>query len=446
MEQAQQPASLRQILTAPGTLRLLVLSALIGIPVSLFAFGFVSLEHELQHWVWHTAPDLLGYARPPWWWGLPTLALAGLLAAPVITRMPGGGGHVPAHGFGGPATMPRETPSVVLAALACLPLGVMLGPEAPLMAVGSGLALLSVRAAKRATEPELATVLGMAGSTAAISTIFGSPLIPVVMVLEGAALVAGGVRLLVLILPALVASGVGALVFTGFGHWTGLGIGALTLPQEPAAGLPDAGDFLWGIPMAALIGILVALGKSTGLRVHRWTGTSATRIVLCALAVGACVTAYALITGRAPDEVALSGQNTVGLLAADPGSWAVGALVALAVFKLIGWSIALGSLRGGPIFPSIMIGAAVGIAFGSLPGFGMAPALAAGICAAGVAGTRLPVTGVVLAAALLGKEAPTLMPLLVLSAVTALVASALIDRQRPADPAHVRPPAATAAE
>lgn len=197
--------------------------------------------------------------------------------------------------------------------------------------------------------------------------------------------------------------------------------------------------------MAALIGMLVALGKSTGLRVHRWTGSSATRIVLCALAVGVCVTAYALITGRAPDEVALSGQNTVGLLAAEPGSWAVGALVALAVFKLIGWSIALGSLRGGPIFPSIMIGAAVGIAFGGLPGFGMAPALAAGICAAGVAGTRLPVTGVVLAAALLGKEAPTLMPLLVISAVTALLASALIDRQRTADPAHVQPPA-TAAE
>lgn len=134
--------------------------------------------------------------------------------------------------------MPRETPSVVLAALACLPLGVMLGPEAPLMAMGSGLALLSIRAAKRAAEPELATVLGMAGSTAAISTIFGSPLIPVVMVLEGAALVAGGVRLLVLILPALVSSGVGALVFTGFGHWTGLGIGALTLPRSPPPACP----------------------------------------------------------------------------------------------------------------------------------------------------------------------------------------------------------------
>ncbi|MCY0938465.1 chloride channel protein [Streptomyces sp. H34-S4] len=443
MEQAQQPASLRQLLTAPGTLRLLALSALIGIPVSLFAFGFVSLEHELQHWVWRTAPDLLGYARPPWWWGLPTLALAGLLAAPIITRMPGAGGHVPAHGFGGPPTMPRETPSVVLAALACLPLGVMLGPEAPLMAMGSGLALLSVRAAKRATQPELVTVLGMAGSTAAISTIFGSPLIPVVMVLEGAALVAGGPRLFVLILPALIASGVGALVFTGFGHWTGLEIGALTLPQEPAAGLPDAGDFLWGVPMAALIGVVVALGKSAGLRVHTWTGTSAKRIVLCALAVAVCVTGYALVTGRSPDEVALSGQNTVGMLAAEPSSWAVGALVALAVFKLIGWSIALGSLRGGPIFPSIMIGATIGVACGSLPGFGMGPALAAGICAAGVAGTRLPVTGVVLAAALLGKEAPTLMPLLVISAVTALLASALIDRQRPADPAHLQPASAT---
>lgn len=128
--------------------------------------------------------------------------------------------------------------------------------------------------------------------------------------------------------------------------------------------------------------------------------------------------------------MALSGQIVIGALAADPGAWAVGSLVALAVFKLIGWGIALGSLRGGPIFPAITIGAAVGIACGGLPGFGMAPALAAGICAAGVAATRLPVTGVVLAAALLGKDAITLMPLMVISSVTALLVEVLLDRPR----------------
>ncbi|MFD9378113.1 chloride channel protein [Streptomyces sp. NPDC059999] len=428
MTESQRQPTLRQALTAPGTIRLLLASALVGIPVSLIAFGFISLEHKLQHWVWESAPEALGYVVSPWWWGLPTLALAGLLAAPVITRMAGAGGHVPVFGIGGATTTPRELPSVALAALVCLPLGVILGPEAPLMALGGGIALICIRATQRAAQPQLTAVLGMAGSTAAISTIFGSPLIPAVMVLEAAGL--GGVRLVVLILPALVASGVGALVFTGFGHWTGLGIGSLALPYKPPTGLLDAADFLWGIPMAALIGALVAVGKLLGLRTHRWVGVSAVRIILCALAVGVSITAYALATGRSPGEVALSGQIVIGALAADPGAWAVGSLVALAVFKLIGWGIALGSLRGGPIFPAITIGAAVGIACGSLPGFGMAPALAAGICAAGVAATRLPVTGVVLAAALLGKDAATLMPLMVISSVTALLIEVMLDRPR----------------
>lgn len=450
MSESQEPVTLQRLLTASGTWRLLLASALVGIPVSLLAFGFVSLVHELQHWIWESAPDALGYSRAPWWWGLPTLTLAGLLAIPIITRLPGHGGHVPVHGLGGPPTEPRDAPGVALAALACLPLGVMLGPEAPLMALGSAVALLAIPAARRAAQPRAALVLGTAGSTAGISTIFGSPLIPAVMVLEGAA-VAGPSRL-VLIVPCLLTSGVGALVFTGFGHWTGLEIGALSLPEKPPAGLPDAGDFLWGIPMAVLVGALVWAGLALGRRTEGWTRQSGLRIFLCALAIGVLITLYAVAADRSPEEVALSGQNTVGLLAADPGGWAVTALVALIAAKVLGWGIALGSLRGGPIFPAIMIGAAVGIACGALPGFGMAPALAAGICAAGVAAARLPVTGIVLAAALLGGEAGDLMPILVISSVTATLTVVALDRflltpgrphesaatapQPPADPAR----------
>ncbi|WTW96085.1 chloride channel protein [Streptomycetaceae bacterium NBC_01309] len=426
MSEPQPTMPLQRLLTDPKILRLLLVSALVGIPVSLVAFGFVGLVHELQDWIWDSAPDALGYSRAPWWWGLPTLALAGLLAVPVIRRLPGAGGHVPVRGLGGAPTLPREAPGVALAALACLPLGVMLGPEAPLMALGSAVALLALPAARRTEHPQAAMVLGTAGSTAGISTIFGSPLIPVVMILEGVAL-AGPARL-VLIVPCLLASGVGALVFTGFGHWTGLEVGALSLPSKPSAGLPDAGDFLWGIPMAVLVGLLVAAGLALGRRSERWTGLSGPRILGCAIAVGVCITLYALATDRSPEEVALSGQQTVGLLAAEPGGWAVMALVALIAAKVLGWGIALGSLRGGPIFPAIMIGAAVGIACGALPGFGMAPALAAGICAAGVAATRLPVTAIVLAAALLGDEASDLMPILVVSSVTALLTVVTLDR------------------
>ncbi|MFF2044340.1 chloride channel protein [Kitasatospora sp. NPDC058170] len=441
----QQPAgdlTLRDVVLKRGYLGLLLIATLVGIPVSLAAFGFVSLEHELQHWVWESLPEAVGFDRAPWWWPLPALLLAGLLLAPVVTRLPGRGGHVPVDGLGGPPTPPRALPGVVLAALACLPLGAVLGPEAPLMALGGGLALLAVGSTRRAARPQLVPVLGAAGSAAAISTIFGSPLVAAVMLIEAAGL--GGPHLVALILPCLLASGVGALVFTGFGHWTGLSIGALSLPSVPPMGIPDAGDFLWGVPLAALVAVVCVSGQLIGRRVKVFTTGSATgepaltagrtalRTVLCAVAVGACITAFALLTGRSPEEAALSGQATLGALAADPQSWSIGALVALTLCKAAGWGIALGSLRGGPIFPAVLIGAAVGVACGALPGLGTAPGLAAGLAASGAAVTRLPVTSTVLAAALLGGDASNAMPLLIVATSTAFLTGELI-RARASD-------------
>ncbi|MFF7459536.1 chloride channel protein [Kitasatospora sp. NPDC008115] len=435
-EQSPAPA-LRDVLLTKGYLGLLLISALVGAPVSLAAFWFVGLEHELQHWIWESLPEALGHDRAPWWWPLPALLLAGLLLAPIVTRLPGRGGHVPVDGLGGPPAPPKAVPGVVLAALACLPLGAVLGPEAPLMAMGGGLALLAVRPARRAARPQLVPVLGAAGSTAAISTIFGSPLVAAVMMIEAAGL--GGPRLLLLIMPCLLASGVGALVFTGFGHWTGLSIGALSLPSVPHSGVPDPGDFLWGLPVAVAVTVVCVAGQTLGRRVKVFTTggpehagepwsarRTAVRTVVCAVAVGACITAYALLTGRSPQEAALSGQATLGTLAADPAAWPVSALLALTLCKAAAWGIALGSLRGGPIFPAVLIGAAVGLACGPLPGFGTAPGLAVGLAAASTTVTRLPVTSTVLATALLGAESTELMPLLLVTTVTAFVAGELV--------------------
>ncbi|MFD5461870.1 chloride channel protein [Kitasatospora sp. NPDC127059] len=421
--------ALHEVLLHRGYLGLLLVAALVGVPVSLVAFGFAGLEHELQHWIWESLPDAAGFARAPWWWPLPALALAGLLLAPVVTRMPGRGGHVPVDGLGGPPSPPRDVPGVVLAALVCLPLGAVLGPEAPLMALGGGLALLAVRAPARARNPRVVPVLGAAGASAAISTIFGSPLVAAVMMIEAAGL--GGPQLVALVLPCLLASGIGALVFTGFGHWTGLATGALSLPHVPASATPDPGDFLWGVPLAVAVTVVCVAGQALGRRVKAFTGgtgarRTALRTVGCAVAVGGCIAAYALITGRSPEEAALSGQVTLGALAADPAAWPVGALLALVLCKTLGWGIALGSLRGGPIFPAVLIGAALGVACAPLPGLGTAPALAAGLAASCTAVTRLPVTSTVLAAMLLGGQAANAMPLLIVAGVTAFLTAELL--------------------
>ncbi|MGW0698568.1 chloride channel protein [Streptomyces sp. NPDC002867] len=422
--------TLRQILLSPDYRRLLLLCLVLGVPIALASYFFVSLQHALEEWVWHSLPHAAGYDRAPWWWPLPALLLAGLVLAPVVTRLPGHGGHVPVDGLGGPPIGPKALPGVAVVALAALPLGVVLGPEAPLMAVGSGLALLAVRALHRTADARSTALLATAGSTTAISTIFGGPVVAAVMVVEGAG--PAGVQLVALLLPCLLASATGAVVFTGFGHWTGLPTGALTLPEVPPNVTPDAGDFLWGIPAAALIALVVAAGRAIGRRTQAaMRQHTALRTMAAAVAVGVCLTAYALLTGRSPAEAALSGQAVLGELAARPQSWSVAALLALIACKGLAWAICLGALRGGPIFPAVLIGAATGIACAGLPGLGTTPGLALGMAAAAAAVTGLPLTSAVLAVLLLGQDAHHQMPLVVTAAVVAFVTAQLVQR-RPA--------------
>ncbi|WP_055586795.1 chloride channel protein [Peterkaempfera griseoplana] len=435
--QAPRPAVVHEVFRNPGYLRLLLLSAAVGIPVSLVAFGFVALQHQMQHGVWVSLPHALGMAAAPWWWPLPCLTLGGLLVAWCVIALPGRGGHVAAEGFGGAPTLPSALPGVVLAALAGLSLGAVLGPEAPLMALGSGLALMSVRSAGRAATPQLVPVLGAAGSAAAISTILGSPLVAAVLMIEVAGI--GAPQLYVVLLPSLLASGVGALVFTGFGHWTGLEVGSLALPLSGPSEPLDAGDLLWGVPLAAVTALGTAGVMLLARHAARWTGRrTLQRTVLCGVAVGVCAACYTLATGRPPDDVALSGQTTLVTLARDPHVWAVSTLVLLLLFKGVGWAISLGSFRGGPIFPSVLMGAALGVACSGLPGFGALPALAAGLTASSTAALRLPVSAVVLAALLLGKPGVDQIPLVVIAAVVSFVVSELLPGRTPAGADAVR--------
>jgi hypothetical protein len=60
-----------------------------------------------------------------------------------------------------------------LASLAGLALGVVLGPEAPLIALGGGLGVLAVRMVRREAPRQVAAVLAAAGSFAAISALLG---------------------------------------------------------------------------------------------------------------------------------------------------------------------------------------------------------------------------------------------------------------------------------
>ena len=165
--------------------------------------------------------------------------VAGVLVALAIQRLPGIGGHSPADGFhAGGVTAPIELPGILFAALGTLGFGVVLGPEAPLILMGSGLGALAVRLAARDAPPTATTVIAAAGSFAAIAALFGSPLLSAFLMLEAAGI--GGPMLGLVLLPGLLAAGIGELVFVGLDSLTGFGTFSLAIPNLPPSGIPPA--------------------------------------------------------------------------------------------------------------------------------------------------------------------------------------------------------------
>lgn len=410
---------LRTMLGRPEYRRALVFCGLIGIPVALTAFWFLVAVQRLEQLIWTDLPRDLGWQQAPWWWGLPLLTAAGLVVGLVVGRLPGRGGHIPAGGLHSGGNAKEALPGVVIAALVGLPLGAVLGPEAPLIALGGGLALYFASMV-RAPQTEASTaLLGASGAAAAISALFGNPLMGAVLLMEVAGV--GGPQLFAVMLPSLLASGVGDLVFTGFVRWTGFETGSLNigLPTPPPL---DWGDVLWLLVLAPAIALLVHLVFVGGRFTARFVvGRPVRNTILCAFGVAACVTLYALATGRSPAEAALSGEATLSDLARDPHAWSVGALVAVLAFKGLAYALSLGSLRGGPVFPALFLGGAAGVLLAPLPGLGLVPAMAIGMAASVTAALRLPVSGAVLVVLLLGNV--DTVALVVLAAVGSFVVS-----------------------
>src|SRR6516165_12773006 len=172
------------ILRSRDFVKLLVLAAVIGVVVSLVGWAFLELVHSIQVWVYTDLPSGLGLDPVPSWWAMPICLLAGLPVAFAIARLPGNGGHVPANGLTLGATKPNMVPGVALAAVASLGLGLVVGPEAPLVAIGMGVAVYTVQRAKRDAASTLVLVIGSAGAFAAISTLFGSPIVAAILIIE----------------------------------------------------------------------------------------------------------------------------------------------------------------------------------------------------------------------------------------------------------------------
>lgn len=419
-------------------LRLIVLGAAIGTPAALLAAGFLALVHVLEDVLWHDLPDALGRSSPPWYlvMGLP---VAGACLVVLARRLlPGDGGHPPLEGLGVEPTPVAYAPGIALAAVGTLAFGSVLGPEAPLIALGSAVGVGA--ASLFAPGPREAAVLSTAGSFSAISALFGGPLVAGMLLVEAG--VGMGTALIPMLLPGLVAAAIGYLIFVGLGDWGGLDTTALAVPGLPRYEGTSVEDLLVGLVVGVAAAIVIVAVRRLAAGVAdmngRRLGMSAL-LVAGGLAVGV-LAQLADLLGADSQDVLFSGQASVPGLVAEGST---GVLLVLLIAKAVGYAVSLGcGFRGGPVFPAVFLG--VGLTTLAVNLLEVSPTLAVAVgTAAGMAAmTRLLFASLLFAALLVGIPGLDAIPAAVLAAAAAWVTRTALDRRygEVGAPAPARPP------
>jgi H+/Cl- antiporter ClcA len=235
------------------------------------------------------------------------------------------------------------------------------------------------------------------------------------------------------LLPGLLSAGVGALIFVGLDNLTGFGTFSLNVGPLPHVGSPTGSEFLWAI----VIGLAAAPTATAIFWLASWLRPLVQRrrlllTPLAGLAVGGLAIAFASGTTHGSSEVLFSGQTALPALVQQAAGYTVGALLLLIICKGLAYAISLSSFRGGPIFPSMFIGAAGGIALSHVGGLPMIAGASMGVGAMVAGALRMPLTAVLLPSLLFLSDAVTLMPVVIVAVVVSYVVAVWI---KPAEPA-----------
>jgi H+/Cl- antiporter ClcA len=374
----------------------------------------------LIHFVWEYLPDEFGWDEPAWWYVILVPGLAGLLVAGAV-RLPGHGGHSPLEGIAMGDVRPVHLVSILPAALATLGLGLVLGPEAPLIAIGLAMGALAVQmVGMGGTAGHL---LVLAGAFAAIAALFGGPLVAALLLFEMLAMsgMLPAKMMGAALLPGFVAAGSGGLIFTGVAGWSGLHQQNLALPGIPGYETVRIADLAWCGLVAVVVAFVVVAARRAGFRVARQAAVRPVpALALAGLLVGLLAVLFRAFADRPVDLVLFSGQSEMPALIAEGSA---GVLLLLVVAKSLAYALSLGSgFRGGPVFPAIAIGTALAVAAADLlPGLAVTPAVATGVAAGVAAVLRAPFSAALLSSVLVGSAAVDVAPLSVLGAAVGVL-------------------------
>ena len=407
--------------TAPSRLPLKAFALAVGVGLVAAAGGSVLLEtvHLGERFLYETLPQSLGIDGVPVWWVL-IMLLCGAAVIVIAQHLPGNSGKGPLTGFHFD-TPPLNAISILLASAGTLLFGFVLGPEAPLIILGTTIGALIARR----MDPKSTQAVMLLGGVASIGAVFGNPFVTAFMILEFIAL---GVMPRILMLPMFVALGSGYLTQVGIGSWNGFGLHPLSVPNLPNYTSISALDILVAILASFAAAIVAILARELAERID--TVNSRHRRMMpfvAALMITGLVAIVVYVFDLSPQMVLFSGQGQAMSTLID--ETAIGVVIAIVVIKALGYAISLGGgMRGGPIFPATFLGVGIGVLFALVfPVTAVSPLAAAGIAATATAMIRLPFTSAMLALLLIGGAGMEIAPFAIIGAVVGFIVRQQLD-------------------
>ncbi|MGW6691094.1 ion channel protein [Streptomyces sp. NPDC054961] len=342
----------------------LILPALaIGVGSSLLLIGVSEAAGLLKDVLWETLPDAIGVGRWSAAWIMTVLSATGLAVGLVVWKVHGHAGPDPATtGLVDAPMPPGVVPGLLLATALALAGGVSLGPENPITAANIALAAWLGRRLSPGSPARMWAALGAAGTVGAL---FGTPVAAVLILTESLVAAprpgatAGGGRA-----PTLWDQLFAPLIAAGAGGATTILIAAPTFRLNlPPLDPPRWTDVLAALVISSAAAALAMVAVCAFPYVHRVFHLLPHPVL--ALTLGGVVLGLLGLLGG--PLTLFKGLDQMRELTAGPAGHSGGSLVLMAVVKLVAVVVACGAgFRGGRIFPSVFVGAALGLAVAAL--------------------------------------------------------------------------------
>jgi len=394
------------------------LAIALGVLAAIGSAAFLVVMAQGTDLLWEWLPSTLGLSEVPWWWVVLLLLIGAFLIMAAWRFGEGMGGPLEGFHFD---VGPSHAVAALSVALATLIFGGVLGPEAPLIVVGTVIGGFVTRK----QSPQVQQMAMALGGIAAISTILGNPFVAAFFVLEFAALGAMPRQVLV---PMFIAIGSGYLVLTGIGPFAGLGEVGLAVPGITAVDKLTFIDLGVGLAVAVVAGLAVLLSRTIGYATLRIAKKHpAPTIIGASLVIGILGTVGMMVFDLPYDIVPFSGETAMPTLVAEGNVFAA---LFIVVAKAIAYGVSLGGgYRGGPIFPSTFIGVGVAVLIGLLlPSLSISALIVAGIAAACAAMLKMPFSSGLLAVVLGAGAGMIVTPMAIIGAIVGVLMRLAYDK------------------